>query len=56
MLPEIEPQQGLVRDVVFRADATFAKPDIYEAMEERGVKYAIWLPANDSLGATSRNY
>jgi hypothetical protein len=35
--------------VVFRADAAFAKPEIYEAMEERGVKYAIRLPANDSL-------
>jgi hypothetical protein len=27
--------------VVFRADAAFAKPEIYEALEERGVKYAI---------------
>jgi len=35
--------------VVFRADAAFAKPEIYEAMEERGVKYAIRLPANDNL-------
>ena len=25
------------------------KPEIYEALEERGVKYAIRLPANDSL-------
>jgi hypothetical protein len=35
--------------VVFRADAAFAKPDIYEALEKRGVKYAIRIPANDSL-------
>jgi len=35
--------------VVFRADATFAKPETYEALEERGVKYAIRIPANDSL-------
>jgi hypothetical protein len=34
---------------VFRADAAFAKPEIYEALEERGVKYAIRIPANDSL-------
>ena len=34
---------------MFRADAAFAKPEIYEAMEERGVKYAIRLPANDNL-------
>jgi hypothetical protein len=35
--------------VVFRADAAFAKPEIYEALEERGVRYAIRIPANDSL-------
>jgi hypothetical protein len=34
---------------VFRADAGFAKPEIYEALEQRGVKYAIRIPANDSL-------
>jgi len=37
------------KEVVFRADAAFAKPEIYEAMVERGVKYAIRLPANDNL-------
>jgi len=26
----------LGKDVVFRADAAFAKPEIYEALEERG--------------------
>ena len=35
--------------MVFRADAAFAKPEIYEALEERGVKYAIRIPSNDSL-------
>src|SRR6202035_2147150 len=35
--------------VVFRAEAAFAKPEIYEAMEQRGVKYAVRIPANDSL-------
>jgi hypothetical protein len=35
--------------VVFRADAAFAQPEIYEALEARGVKYAIRIPANDSL-------
>jgi hypothetical protein len=34
---------------VFRADAAFAKPEIYEALEKRGVKYAIRIPANDNL-------
>jgi hypothetical protein len=49
LLPEIERQQQLGKEVWFRADAAFAKPEIYEALEERGVKYAIRLPANDSL-------
>jgi hypothetical protein len=49
LLPEIEWQQKPGRQVVFRADAAFAKPDIYEALEERGVKYAIRIPANESL-------
>ncbi len=35
--------------MVFRADAAFAKPEIYEALEERGVKYAIRIPSNDNL-------
>jgi hypothetical protein len=35
--------------VVFRADAAFAKPEIYAALEERGVKYAIRVPANGNL-------
>jgi hypothetical protein len=34
---------------VFRADAAFAKPEIYEALEEREVKYAIRIPSNGSL-------
>lgn len=49
LLPEIERQQKLDKDVVFRADAAFAKPEIYEALEARGVKYAIRIPANESL-------
>ena len=31
------------------ADAAFARPGIYEALEERGVKYAIRIPSNDNL-------
>ena len=33
----------------FRADAAFAKPDIYEYLEERHVLYAIRLPCNEVL-------
>jgi hypothetical protein len=49
LISEIERQQKLGKEVLFRADAAFAKPDIYEALEELGVKYAIRIPANDSL-------
>jgi len=49
LLPEIERQQRQGKDVVVRADAAFAKPEIYEALEERGVKYAIRIPSNDTL-------
>ena len=37
------------RQNAFRGDAAFAKPEIYEAQEERRVKYAIRLPANENL-------
>jgi hypothetical protein len=49
LLPEIERQQQTGKEVAFRGDAAFARPEVYEALEERGVKYAIPIPANDSL-------
>src|SRR6202795_4830510 len=49
LLPEIERQQQQGKEVVFRGDAAFAKPELYEALEERDVKYAIRLAANDNL-------
>ena len=49
LLPEIERQQKQGRDVVVRADAAFAKPEVYEALEARGVKYTIRVPSNDTL-------
>ena len=36
-------------ELYFRADAAFAKPDIYELLEAEGVRYAIRLPANQVL-------
>ena len=48
LLPEIERQQAEDKQVTFRA-AAFAKPEIYEALEERDVPYAIRIPANKSL-------
>ncbi len=49
LLPEIERQRAEGKQVAFRADAAFAKPEIYEALEKRGMKYAIRIPANENL-------
>jgi hypothetical protein len=35
--------------LLFRADAAFAKPEIYEHLEARSIGYAIRLPANEVL-------
>ena len=35
--------------MVFRVDAAFAQPEILEAQESRGVKYAIRIPADKNL-------
>ena len=49
LLPEIERQQRMGKEVAFRGDAAFGKPEIYDVLEERGVKYAIRIPANENL-------
>jgi hypothetical protein len=49
LLPEIERQQAGSKEVAFRADAAFAKQEIYEPLEEHGVVYAIRIPGNESL-------
>ena len=46
LVPEIDRQQAERQPVAFRADATFARPAIYEAQEARGVQDAIRIPAN----------
>ncbi len=35
--------------LLFRADAAFAKPEIYDYLEIRQIGYAIRLPANEVL-------
>ena len=42
-------QQAAGTRVAFRADAAFAKPEIYDALEQRDVDYAIRMPANKNL-------
>jgi hypothetical protein len=47
-LSEIEQQQQGGKDIAFRGDAAFARPEVYVALEERGENYTIRIPANDS--------
>jgi hypothetical protein len=49
VLPEVERQRKQSKDVVVRADAAFAKPELYEALEARSVKYVVRIPSNDTL-------
>ena len=35
--------------LLFRGDAAFAKPEVYDYLKEHGFLYAIRLPANDIL-------
>ena len=49
LLPIIDRYRAQGQTVVVRADAAFALPALYEALERRGVRYAIRLPANDVL-------
>jgi Transposase DDE domain group 1 len=50
LLPIIDCYRVQGHTVVVRADAAFAMPALYEALERREVRYAIRLPANDVLG------
>ena len=49
LLPVIDRHRAQGQAVVVRADAAFALPALYEALERWGVRYAIRLPANDVL-------
>ena len=49
LLPVIDRYRAQGQSVVIHADAAFALPALYEALERRGVRYAIRLPANDVL-------
>ncbi len=47
--PMVERYLRMAVRLLFRADAAFAKPEIYEYMESKSIGYAIRLPANDIL-------
>jgi len=45
----VERYQKRRMRLLFRADAAFAKPEVYEYLEPRHIGYAIRLPANEVL-------
>jgi len=47
--PIVGRYEGKIVRKYFRADAAFAKPGVYEYLEEKGFLYAIRLPGNDVL-------
>ncbi len=47
--PVVTRSHGRGINLYFRAEAAFAKPEIYDRLEEEGIEYAIRLPANDVL-------
>ena len=47
--PIVERYLKLAVRLLFRADAAFAKPEIYEYLETKHIGYAIRLPANEVL-------
>jgi len=49
LAPVVERYQRKGERLLFRGDAAFAKPEVYQYLESRGIGYAIRLPANDIL-------
>jgi hypothetical protein len=49
LLPIVDRYCAQGQTVVVRADAAFALPALYEALERRRVRYVIRVPANDVL-------
>jgi len=49
LAPAVERYQRKGVRLLFRGDAAFAKPEVYDYLEPRHIGYAIRLPANDIL-------
>ncbi|RJP34903.1 MAG: IS1380 family transposase [Actinobacteria bacterium] len=47
--PIVDRYKHTGKKLYFRGDAAFASPDIYEYLEDKGILYAIRIPANDVL-------
>ena len=54
LLPEIERQQQVGKEVVFRADAAFAKPELYENSVGKTSFSGIWVPTRGRTGSLQR--
>ena len=54
LLPEIERQQEQGKEVVFRADAAFARPKLYEALEERAAGGTVEQKLGQNLAEVGR--
>ena len=53
--PVVERYQEKGVRLLFRADAAFAKPEVYEYLESRDTGYAMRLPANEVLQGNIRH-
>ncbi|MCG2796362.1 MAG: IS1380 family transposase [Actinomycetia bacterium] len=47
--PVVDRYKEMEKKLYLRGDAAFASPDIYEYLEDKGILYAIRLPANQVL-------
>ena len=47
--PIVDRYEGMNRKLYFRGDAAFASPDVYEYLEDRGIRYAMRIKANNRL-------
>ena len=56
LVPEIERRQGEGKRLTFRADAAFAKPEIYEALEDRGSGLRHSHPGQQEAGVGDRRH
>ena len=53
--PVVKRYQGKGARLLFRADAAFAKPEVYKYLESRDIGFAMRLPANEVLQRNIRH-
>ena len=47
--PIVDRYKDTSKKLYFRGDAAFSSPDVYEYLEDKGILYAVRIPANDVL-------